>query len=147
MSSAPAGYPATWETDVALSDGSTVAVRPIRPDDGPRIVAFHGRQSSESIYFRYFSPRPQLSDRDVEHLTNVDYIDRMALVSLRDDELVGVARYDRWKHRAEAEVAFFVDDEHHGRGIATLLLEHLAARGREWVLPPSRRPCCLRTGG
>ena len=42
-----------------------------------------------------------------------------------------MARYDRWRHRAEAEVAFFVDDANHGRGLATLLLEHLAVRARE----------------
>ena len=39
-----------------LSDGGTVHVRPIRPDDGRRILDFHGRQSPESIYFRYFTP-------------------------------------------------------------------------------------------
>src|SRR5690606_8209410 len=57
--------------------------------------------------------------------------DRMAFVALHDEELVAIARYDRWEHRNEAEVAFFVDDRHHGRGIATVLLEHLAARARE----------------
>ena len=57
---APPGYPAGFETDVVLADGATAHVRPIRPDDGPRIVDFHGRQSPQSIYYRYFSPRPRL---------------------------------------------------------------------------------------
>ncbi len=127
----PPGYPAGFETDVVLADGATAHVRPIRPDDGPRILAFHARQSPQSIYFRYFSPRPRLSERDVERMTGVDYVDRMALVALRGDELIGVARYDRWRHRSEAEVAFFVDDANHGRGLATVLLEHLAVRARE----------------
>jgi acyl-CoA synthetase (NDP forming)/RimJ/RimL family protein N-acetyltransferase len=127
----PPTYPGRWEGDVVLADGSTVHLRPIRPDDGPRIVDFHGRQSPESIYFRYFTPRPKLSDADVEHLTNVDYVDRMAFVALRDDQLIGVARYDRWPTRSEAEVAFFVDDQHRGRGLATLLLEYLAVAARQ----------------
>ena len=143
----PAGYPAAFETDVVLADGATAHVRPIRPDDGPRLTAFHERQSPESIYFRYFSPRPRLTERDLERLTHVDYTDRFALVALRGDDLIGVARYDRWRHRAEAEVAFFVDDANHGRGLATVLLEHLAARAREVglrgftasVLPDNRR--------
>jgi acyl-CoA synthetase (NDP forming)/RimJ/RimL family protein N-acetyltransferase len=143
----PPGYPTAWDLDVPLSDGSTVHVRPIRPDDGERLLDFHGRQSPESIYYRYFSPRPHLTDRDVEHLTTLDYRDRMAFVALRGDELVGVARYDRWEHRSEAEVAFFIDDRHHGRGMATVLLEHLAARAREVgitsftasVLPDNRK--------
>ncbi|HKX70167.1 MAG TPA: GNAT family N-acetyltransferase, partial [Acidimicrobiales bacterium] len=126
----PQGYPAEWEADVVLSDGGTVRIRPIRPDDGPRTVDFHDRQSPESIYFRYFTPHPHLSDDEVERLTHVDYVDRMAFLALRDDVMVGVARYDRWPTRSEAEVAFFVDDDHQGRGIATLLLEYLAEAAR-----------------
>ncbi len=143
----PAAYPSQWEADVVLADGSTVHVRPIRPDDGPRILDFHGRQSPESIYFRYFTPRPRLSEKDVAHLTHVDYVDRMAFVALRADQLIGVARYDRWPTRSEAEVAFFVDDRHKGLGIATLLLEYLAAAARQTgisaftasVLPTNQR--------
>jgi acyl-CoA synthetase (NDP forming)/RimJ/RimL family protein N-acetyltransferase len=143
----PVGYPDGFDVDVVLADGATAHVRPIRPDDGPRILAFHARQSPQSIYYRYFSPRPRLTDREVDRLTGVDYVDRMALVALRGDELIGVARYDRWRHRAEAEVAFFTDDANHGRGLATVLLEHLAVRAREVgltaftasVLPDNRR--------
>lgn len=143
----PAGYPAEWAADVVLSDGGTVHIRPIRPDDAARIVDFHGRQSPESIYFRYFTPHPRLSDDEVAHLTNVDYVDRMAFVALHDDDLVGVARYDRWPLRSEAEVAFFIDDAHRGRGMATVLLEYLAEAARRagisaftaTVLPTNRR--------
>ena len=115
---------------MVLADGGTAHIRPIRPDDGPRIVDFHGRQSPESIYFRYFTPRPELPEPEVERLTHVDYADRMAFVALLDDVLVGVARYDRLPTRSEAEVAFFVDDRHQGRGIATVLLEYLAEAAR-----------------
>ena len=143
----PSAYPARWDGDAVLADGQTVRVRPIRPDDGGRIRDFHARQSPESIYYRYFSPHPELSEREVEHLTHLDYQDRMAFVALRDEQLVGVARYDRWPTRSEAEVAFFVDDAHRGRGVATLLLEYLAVAAREvgisrftaTVLPGNRR--------
>ena len=143
----PAGYPGEWDADVVLADGGTVRVRPIRPDDAERIVDFHALQSPESIYFRYFSPHPRLTDEEVAHLTNVDYVDRMAFVVLRDDALIGVARYDRWPLRSEAEVAFFVDDRHRGRGIASLLLEYLVAAARRagiraftaTVLPSNQR--------
>src|SRR5258707_15164453 len=94
--SLPPGYPSGFEADVVRPDGATAHVRPIRPDDGPRILAFHGRQSAQSIYYRYFSPRPRLTDREVDQMTAVDYVDRMALVALRGDDLIGVARYDRW---------------------------------------------------
>ena len=124
-------YPASWETDVVLSDGQTVHVRPITPDDAPRLVQFHSRQSPESIYLRYFSPRPELSERDLHRFTHVDHHDRVAFVALAGDELIAVARYERYRGTDTAEVAFFIDDAHHGRGLATLLLEYLAAAGRE----------------
>ena len=120
-------YPPTWETDVVLADGHTVRVRPIVPDDAERLVRFHHRQSAESVYFRYFSPRPRLSERDVRHFTTVDHRDRVAFVAVIADEIIAVARYERYRGTDTAEVAFFVDDEHHGRGLATLLLEYLAA--------------------
>jgi acyl-CoA synthetase (NDP forming)/RimJ/RimL family protein N-acetyltransferase len=147
MAVRPPGYPSGFEVDVVLTDGATAHVRPILPGDGPSIFAFHERQSPRSIYFRYFSPRPRLTQREVDELTSVDYLDRMALVALRGQELIGVARYDRWRHRSEAEVAFFVDDANHGRGLATVLLEHLAVRARDVgltgftasVLPENRK--------
>lgn len=131
----PEHYPARWETDVVLSDGGTVHVRPIRPDDGERLVAFHGRQSAESIYYRFFSPRPRLSEREVERFTTIDYAERMAFIALLGEDIVGVARYDvadpKPDGTTQAEVAFFVDDRHHGRGLATLLLEFLAVAALE----------------
>ena len=131
MAEAGVDPPAHWEADVVTADGGTVHVRPITADDGPALEAFHARQSAESIYFRFFSPRPRLSAAEVRHFTTVDFQDRVAFVALLDDELVGVARYDRYRDRDEAEVAFFIDDEHHGRGLATILLEYLAAAARE----------------
>jgi len=131
----PANYPARWEADVVLVDGGTAHVRPIRPDDAARILRFHARQSERSIYFRYLSPRPRLTDRELVRLTTVDYLDRMAFVALLGDDIVGIARYDRPVDQESAEVAFFVDDAHQGRGIATLLLEYLATAARENGIP------------
>src|SRR3954464_12888795 len=120
-----------WEGDVVLSDGGTVHVRPVRPSDADALVAMHGRLSPESIYFRFFSPKPRLTDKEIERFTIVDFRDRVALVAVLGDEIVAEARFDRWRGKDEAEVAFTVADAHHGRGIATVLLEHLAAVGRE----------------
>ena len=122
---------ARWEGDVVLSDGGTVHVRPVRPSDADALVAMHARLSPESIYFRFFSPKPRLTDKEIERFTTVDFYDRVALVAMLGDDMVAVARFDRWQQEDEAEVAFTVDDAHHGRGIATVMLEHLAAIARE----------------
>jgi acyl-CoA synthetase (NDP forming)/GNAT superfamily N-acetyltransferase len=119
-----------WEADVVLSDGGTVHVRPIRPSDAEAFRRFHAGLSSQSLYFRFFSPKPRLTDAEVERFTTVDMADRVALVAILGDELIADARYDRWPGKDEAEVAFTVADEHQGRGLSTILLEHLAAIAR-----------------
>jgi acetyl coenzyme A synthetase (ADP forming)-like protein len=122
-------YPATWEGDVVLSDGGTVRVRPIRSDDEARLLGLYERLSDESMYLRFFSPVPAPTAAHLERLTTVDYDAHMALVAQLGDDIVAVARYDRTGDR-EAEVAFTVQDDQQGRGLGTLLLEHLAVVAR-----------------
>jgi acetyl coenzyme A synthetase (ADP forming)-like protein len=124
--------PAHWSSDVVLADGGTVHVRPIQPSDAPGLLAFHTRLSAESQYLRFFSSKPTLSPAELTRFTDVDDEDRVALVAELGDTLIAVARYDRLTHSpAAAEVAFVVADEHQGRGLGTVLLEHLAAAARE----------------
>lgn len=142
------GYPDHWEADVVLSDGGTAHLRPIRPDDGEMLREFHERLSPESIYYRFFSPRPRLTEREIAHFTTVDHDRRAALIATIAEEMVAVVRYDRLNDRPEtAEVAFLVEDAHQGRGLGPVLLEHIAAAARERgvrrfvasVLPENRR--------
>ena len=122
--------PRHWEADVLLRDGRTAHIRPIRPDDADLLVEFYARVSDRSKYYRFFSPMPNLSDRDVARFTQVDHDHRVALVLLLQGQMIAVGRYDVVGD-GEAEVAFLVEDQHHGRGIAQLLLEHLAQAARE----------------
>jgi acyl-CoA synthetase (NDP forming)/RimJ/RimL family protein N-acetyltransferase len=124
-------YPPHWEADVVLADGGTAHLRPIRPDDADRLVALHSRLSPESIRYRYFAPHPTLSPREVDRFTHVDHDDRVALVAVLGDDLLAVGRYDRIPGTDTAEVAFVVDDAHQRRGLAAVLLEHLAAIAAE----------------
>ncbi|WP_153397083.1 bifunctional acetate--CoA ligase family protein/GNAT family N-acetyltransferase [Ornithinicoccus halotolerans] len=145
----PPGYPHEWEADVVLTDGSVAHVRPIVPADAERIHAFHALQSEESVYLRFFAPIRRLSDRDVHRFTHVDYDERVALVVTIRGEIAGIGRYDRLPEDdlTTAEVAFNVADRYAGRGIGSVLLEHLADIGREAgvrrfvadVLPQNRR--------
>ncbi|HEX8498304.1 MAG TPA: GNAT family N-acetyltransferase [Actinomycetales bacterium] len=139
-------YPAHWEADVVLRDGGVAHVRPIRPEDAPAVHAFHDAQSPESIYLRFFAPLPHLSERDVARFTQVDHVSRVGLVATLHDDIVGIARYDRTEGTS-AEVAFNISDAHQGRGLGSVLLEHLTVAARERgvtrfvaeVLPQNRK--------
>ena len=118
--------------ELTLRDGSTVAVRPITPDDGDALRGAFDRLSEASRYRRFFAPMPVLGDRLVRYLTDVDHHDHEALIAFdtATGEGVGVARYVRLDgDRAEAAVT--IVDDWHGRGLGTLLLETLAVRARE----------------
>ena len=140
-------YPAHWEADVLLRDGATARLRPVSPDDADALQQMHQDQSQDSIYFRYFTYKSQLSAKELERFTVVDYVDRVAFVILLGDELMGIGRYDRLGDTTEAEVAFNIADAHQGRGLGSILMEHLAAAAREngirtftaEVLPENRK--------
>ena len=123
--------PPHWEADVVVADGGIVHLRPIRPSDADALVEFHGGLSARTRYLRFFSAYPRIPDRDLIRFTHVDHHDRVALVGLLGGQIIAVGRYERSAGTDEAEVAFVVADEHQGRGIGSVLLEHLAAAARE----------------
>lgn len=116
--------------DVVVADGGTVSLRPIRPIDGDALVAFHAGLSRRTRYMRFFSAYPRIPERDLAR-TTVDNINRVAIVVWLGERIVGVGRFDRLEDPLEAEVAFVIDDAHQGRGIASVLLEHLTAAAQE----------------
>ncbi len=121
--------PGWCTTDSVLADGGTVHIRPITPEDGPALLAFHARLSDETVRLRFFSNHRYLRPEEVERFTNVDHDRRMALVAVLHQQIIAVARYDHIE-ADRAEVAFVVEDAHQGRGLGTLLLEYLAAFAR-----------------
>jgi acyl-CoA synthetase (NDP forming)/RimJ/RimL family protein N-acetyltransferase len=140
-------YPEHWEADVVLRDGGTAHLRPIHPSDADAVQAFHIGQSQDSIYMRFFAFKARLSSKELKRFTEVDYKDRVAFVITIRGEIVGIGRYDRLDDPTDAEVAFNIADSHQGRGIGSILLEHLAAAAHEngirrfsaEVLPENRK--------
>ncbi|MHC6231230.1 bifunctional acetate--CoA ligase family protein/GNAT family N-acetyltransferase [Arthrobacter sp. MMS24-T111] len=140
-------YPEHWEADVVLRDGGTAHLRPIHPSDADAVQAFHTGQSQNSIYMRFFAFKARLSAKELKRFTEVDYKDRVAFVITIHGEIIGIGRYDRLTDPTEAEVAFNIADAHQGRGIGSILLEHLAAAAHEngirkftaEVLPENRK--------
>jgi RimJ/RimL family protein N-acetyltransferase len=147
-----AGAPLAEEDSgsVELSDGSHVTYRAIAPDNAAALQRFHHRLSERSIYLRFFSAKPDLSDREAGYFTNVDRINRFALVALdpeRPEEIIAVVSFDREGTTERAEYAAEVEDRWQGRGLGLALTRRLidAALKRDVtvftavVLPENRR--------
>ncbi len=136
-------YPRHWEADVVASDGGIVHLRPILPSDADALLRFHESLSVRTRYLRFFGPYPKIPPRDLERFTVVDHHSRVAFICLLGDEIIAVGRYEGLPGDGgpggttgtaapdSAEVAFVARDEHQGRGLGSILLEHLAAAARE----------------
>lgn len=118
-----------------LRDGGTILIRAIRPDDRARLLHHFQSLSPESVYFRFFGLKRGLTEADLDIYTKIDFARHVGLAATigegADERFIGVGRYIA-EHTGDssAEVAFAVLDEHQGRGIGTVLLEHLAHVGR-----------------
>jgi acetyltransferase len=147
----PAGYPRDLESHLLLADGARVRIRPIRPEDAPRLVAAYDRLSARSAYQRFFSARRRLPPDWARFLATVDYRQRLALIAEGPEEgggreLLAVARYEP-SHDDAPEVALTVLDAWQNRGLGSALfralLEAARLRGirrlRAWVLADNTR--------
>ena len=127
-----------YATDTLLRDGSSIHLRAIRPDDKHHLLALFSHLSSRSMYFRFFRVKTTLTDEELRYFTELDFVRNVGLVATRragsDEHIIGVGHYlgldSKDAPLTRAEVAFAIADEYQGRGIGTLLLEHLAAIAR-----------------
>jgi RimJ/RimL family protein N-acetyltransferase len=146
-----AGAPLAEEDSgsIELLDGTSVPYHAIAPDNASALQRFHHRLSERSIYLRFFAAKPELSDREAVYFTNLDKINRFALVAVdpeRPEEIVGVVSFDREGTTERAEYAAEVEDSWQGRGLGLALTRRLigAAQKRDvrvftaFVLPQNR---------
>jgi predicted CoA-binding protein/GNAT superfamily N-acetyltransferase len=119
------------EVDAVRSDGGLVHIRPIRSTDRDELLALDKRVSERSIYLRFFTVARHAADVHVEQLLRAPSDDHQALVAVIDDQIVGVASFERLAATSvSAEFAVLIDDRVQREGIGTLLIEHLASAAR-----------------
>src|SRR6185295_7578002 len=124
-----------WVMQVRTRRGAVVCVRPLRPDDREREIAFINSLSERSRYFRLFTPLKVLPRHLIDRLMDIDYLHRMAFVAttLKDgvEQFVGVARYGEADQPGTAELGVSVADTWQRCGIASLLMQQLIRYARE----------------
>lgn len=121
-----AGAPLAQEDSGSVEqlDGTRISYHAIAPDNAAALQRFHHRLSERSIYLRFFSAKPELSDRKAGYFTNVDGVNRFALVALdpnRPEEIIAVVSFDREGETDRAEYAAAVEDRWQGKGLGLAL--------------------------
>ncbi len=131
-------YPSNYVKEFANREGVEFTLRPIRPEDEPKMVAFHEKLSEQSVYLRYFRAFNLEQRTEHERLTRICYVDydrSIALVAETADpatgqpEIVAAGRLTRLQNPEEAEFAMLVRDDFQRRGVGTRLLSHLLEFG------------------
>jgi RimJ/RimL family protein N-acetyltransferase len=116
-----------------LKDGTAVTIRAIRPDDKDRIVEAFKNLEAESVYTRFFRHKSELTNGEIKAITEVDFENTVALVVTipadgGNETIIGAGRYvlyDPPNTQRSAEIAFTVEEDYQGRGIASRILRHL----------------------
>jgi acetate---CoA ligase (ADP-forming) len=126
----------SYRADARLADGASLRIRAIAPTDRDAIVRLFAELSARSIYMRFFNTKQALTQEQLEDFTRPDFDRHVALVGELGEHgrerVVALGHYIRDTAQSDtAEVAFAVADAYQGRGIGTLLLEHLASLARE----------------
>ena len=133
-------YPSQYISPWTDEDGTQVIIRPIRPEDEPLLVKFHGTLSERSVSLRYFHAMKLTARVAHERLTRICFIDydrEMALVADRknpqtgEHEIRGVGRLSKIRGSDDAEFALLVSDLYQGLGLGTELLTRLIQVGRD----------------
>ncbi|MDX2446451.1 MAG: GNAT family N-acetyltransferase [Desulfobacterales bacterium] len=128
-------YPEELSSIHTFKDGLNVRFRAIRPSDEEEMRRLFYRFSSESVYYRYFSPIKAMPHTRMQKYVNVDYSQNISIVGLVGEpgggRLIAEARYAAMQDRPYADTAFVVDEDYQGKGIATYLLNILIRLAKE----------------
>ncbi|HJR98748.1 MAG TPA: GNAT family N-acetyltransferase [Actinomycetota bacterium] len=118
-------YPAHREADVVLRDGSTVHIRPARPNDRERVEDFLIGLSDESLRLRFWGLTVDITDVAAKAV-DIDYVDHLTLLAVESGSVIGGAQYVRLGAVPRAEVSVSIADAQQGRGLGSILIAHLA---------------------
>jgi acyl-CoA hydrolase/GNAT superfamily N-acetyltransferase len=128
-------YPVELETVKTFKDGLEVRFRPIKPSDEDMMRRLFYQFSDESKYLRYFVRVSTMPHREMQKYVNIDYIDVVSIVGLitrnRQEEIIAEGRYAYYLQEKTYEMAFIVDEDFQGKGIATFMAEYLIKIAKE----------------
>ena len=114
-----------------LTDGTTIEIRPARPEDFEAVRDMHTKMSPDNLYLRFFGISALAGEREARRICREPAPDHAALLAVLEGEVVGCGSYECADDGSRsAEAAMAVADDIHSRGVGTLLLEHLISLAR-----------------
>ena len=127
-----------YSAQETLKNGLQVTIRAIRPEDRDALIAAIKELEERTVYLRFFGPKNEFSQRELTEATDVDFVRTVALVTCLQDsageKIIGAGRYIAFgidDPPDRAEVAFTVEEDYHGLGIAGKMLRHLAVIAKQ----------------
>ena len=127
-----------YSASATLKNGLQVTIRSIRPEDGEALLAAFKELEDRTVYLRFFGPRQEISSKELTEATDVDFVRTVALVTCMQsdagEKIIGAGRYIAFGDADPpdmAEVAFTVEEDYHGLGIAGKILRHLAVIAKQ----------------
>jgi RimJ/RimL family protein N-acetyltransferase len=127
-----------YRAEDTLRNGIVITIRAVRSDDRERLSNAFAKLERESVYTRFFTYKKALSATELGHIDTMDFVrDVMLVVTTRpdgDEIVIASARYvanDTDEEGVSAEVAFTVEEDYQGLGIAGRMLAHLIAIARQ----------------
>ncbi|MDP2853338.1 MAG: GNAT family N-acetyltransferase [Smithellaceae bacterium] len=130
-----ANYPSGLETRKSLRDGLEIKIRPIKSSDEDMMRRLFYNFSDESKYFRYFASKPVMPHKEMQTYVSIDYEEVLSVVAIvekgRNERIIAEARYAYDKRAGAYEIAFIVDEEFQGKGVATFMFNYLIKIARD----------------
>jgi acetyltransferase len=131
-------YPEDLQRTITLPDGAVFSVRPVRPEDEPRLADMVRRSNPEDVRLRFFGALRELPHALGARLSQIDYDREMALVALEesdghcggDGSIGGVVRIVADPNNEIAEFSVMVRSDLKGRGLGYHLMEDVLSYAR-----------------
>ncbi len=128
-------YPTEVRAEHVFKDGLRVRFRAMKPSDEEGMRRLFYRFSDEAVYYRYFSPIKSMPHAKMQAYVNVDFSRTMSIVGLVGEpgrgRIIAEARYVRSANRPYGDMAFVVDEDYQGMGIASFLFKMLIQLAKE----------------
>ena len=128
------GHTNTLPSTATLKNGVVITIRPLRADDRERMAKAVRGLDAQTIYTRLFSHRKELTEAGLDRVMRVDDAREVVMVATTgsgaEEAVIGGGRYIV-TGEGRAEIAFTVEEDYQGQGVAGRVFAALVEVARQ----------------